>query len=79
MVIAGTNALIKELVQTPGLEVLPIRADADLACLSDVAATGSGMRATPVDVPASFGSATKSLLLVTGEPRRGPSTLLLAV
>jgi len=28
--IAGTTALISELVRTPGLEVLPIRADADL-------------------------------------------------
>ncbi|GAB3617391.1 hypothetical protein GCM10027416_19480 [Okibacterium endophyticum] len=28
--VAGTNALIRELVQTPALEVLPIRTDADL-------------------------------------------------
>jgi len=28
--IAGTTALISELVRTPGLEVLPIRTDADL-------------------------------------------------
>jgi len=34
--VAGTTALIRELVQTPGLEVLPIRTDADLTWDGDV-------------------------------------------
>lgn len=34
--VAGTTALIHELMQTPGLEVLPIRTDADLTCDGDV-------------------------------------------
>ncbi len=34
--VAGTAALICELVQTPGLEVLPIRTDADLSWEGDV-------------------------------------------
>ena len=34
--VAGTAALIRELVQTPGLEVLPIRTDADLRWEGDV-------------------------------------------
>jgi len=34
--VAGTTALIRELVQTPGLEVFPIRTDADLTWDGDV-------------------------------------------
>ena len=34
--VAGTTALIRELVQTPGLEVLPIRTDADLTWEGDL-------------------------------------------
>lgn len=34
--VAGTAALIRELVRTPGLEVLPIRTDADLSWKGDV-------------------------------------------
>lgn len=34
--VAGTTALIRELVQTPGLEALPIRTDADLTWDGDV-------------------------------------------
>jgi hypothetical protein len=34
--VAGTRALVRELVETPGLEVLPISTDADLTWDGDV-------------------------------------------
>lgn len=34
--LAGTRALVHELVETPGLEVLPVRPDADLTRDGDV-------------------------------------------
>lgn len=34
--VAGTTALIRELAQTPGLEVLPISSDSDLTGDGDV-------------------------------------------